>query len=102
MKVRYIEETAHELTKGKSYRVLREHVNRYVIKDNEGDEISALKHHFEIVETNNERNAGRKKVPNGVIIRTTVQKELVNEFKQLVKNWRGLQRIILSKHAQIS
>ena len=40
----------------------------------------------------NDRNAGRKKVPNGVIIRSTVPKELVNEFKQLVKNWRGLQK----------
>ena len=40
------------------------------------------------VETNNDRNAGRKKVPNGVIIRVTVPKELIKDFKQLVKNWR--------------
>ena len=36
----------------------------------------------------NDRGAGRKKVPNGVIIRVTVPKELINEFKLLVKNWR--------------
>jgi len=38
----------------------------------------------------NERGAGRKRVPNGVIIRVTVSKELVKEFKLLVKNWREL------------
>jgi len=36
----------------------------------------------------NDRNAGRKKIQNGVIIRVTVPKELIKEFKQLVKNWR--------------
>jgi len=88
MKVRYIEETGHCLTKGKAYRVLREGGDRYVIKDDDGDEISGLKHCFEVVEPNNDRGAGRKKIENGVIIRITVPKELVKEFKQLVKNWR--------------
>jgi len=41
-----------------------------------------------VVETNNDRNAGRKKVPNGVVIRFTVQKELVKEFKTKVNQWR--------------
>ena len=88
MKVRYIEETGHCLTKGREYKVLREGGGRYIIKDDDGDEISALKHCFEIVETNNDRNAGRKKVPNGVVVRTTVPKQLIKEFKQLVKQWR--------------
>jgi len=88
MKVRYIEETGHCLTNGKSYKVLRKYDNRYKIKDDDGDVISGLKHCFEVVEPNNDRGAGRKKIENGVIIRITVPKELVNEFKQLVKNWR--------------
>ena len=36
----------------------------------------------------NDRGAGRKKIQNGVIIRVTVPKELIKDFKQLVKNWR--------------
>ena len=43
---------------------------------------------MKVVEPNNDRNAGRKKIENGVIIRITVPKELINEFKLLVKNWR--------------
>ena len=92
MKVRYINNTNFCLTNGKSYRVLREYDNRYKIKDDDGDEINALKHCFEVVETNNDRDAGRKKIENGVIIRVTVPEELVKEFKQLVKNWRELQK----------
>jgi len=88
MKVRYINNTNFCLTNGKSYRVLREYDNRYKIKDDDGDEINALKHCFEVVETNNDRDAGRKKIENGVIIRVTVPKELIKDFKQLVKNWR--------------
>ena len=88
MKVRYINNTNFCLTNGKSYRVLREFDNRYKIKDDDGDEINALKHCFEVVEPNNDRGAGRKKIENGVIIRITVPKELINEFKLLVKNWR--------------
>jgi len=49
MKVRFIEETADDLTKGKNYKVISESEKGYVIKDDEGDKISALKHHFEIV-----------------------------------------------------
>ena len=93
MKVRFIAKTNIFLTKGKAYRVLREYDDRYKIKDDEGDVIRALKLCFEVVETNNDRDAGRKKVPNGVIIRVTVPEELVKEFKQLVKDWRdGLQK----------
>ena len=88
MKVRYINNTNFCLTNGKSYRVLREYDNRYKIKDDDGDEINALKHCFEVVETNNDRDAGRKKIENGVIIRVTVPKELIKDFKQLVKDWR--------------
>ena len=88
MKVRFINKTNFCLTNGKSYKVLREYDNRYKIKDDDGDEINALKHCFEVVETNNDRDAGRKKIENGVIIRVTVPKELIKEFKQLVKNWR--------------
>ena len=88
MKVRFINKTNICLTKGKAYRVLREYDNRYKIKDDDGDVISGLKNCFEVVEPNNDRGAGRKKIENGVIIRITVPKELINEFKLLVKNWR--------------
>jgi hypothetical protein len=33
----------------------------------------------------NERNAGRKKVINGIIVRLTVPKERVNELKEFAK-----------------
>jgi hypothetical protein len=33
----------------------------------------------------NERNAGRKKVLNGTIVRSTVPKERVNELKEFAK-----------------
>jgi len=49
MKVRYIEETGHCLTNGKSYKVLREYDNRYKIKDDDGDEISGLKNCFKTI-----------------------------------------------------
>jgi len=88
MKVRFINKTNFCLTNGKSYKVLQEYDNRYKIKDDDGDVISGLKNCFEVVEPNNDRGAGRKKIENGVIIRVTVPKELINEFKQLVNNWR--------------
>ena len=88
MKVRFINNTNFCLTNGKSYKVLQEYDSRYKIKDDDGDVISGLKNCFEVVEPNNDRNAGRKKIENGVIIRITVPKELINEFKLLVKNWR--------------
>jgi len=88
MKVRYIKETNPSLTKGRKYKVISECERYYLIKDNDGDEEKKRKERFEVVETNNDRDAGRKKIENGVIIRVTVPKELIKDFKQLVKNWR--------------
>jgi len=93
MKVRFINKTNFCLTNGKSYKVLQEYDSRYKIKDDDGDVISGLKNCFEVVEPNNDRGAGRKKIANGVVVRVTVPKELVKELKQLVKDWRdGLQK----------
>jgi len=92
MKVRFIEETDNDLTKDKKYKVLADSEKYYLIKTDNGHEAARFKTRFEVVETNNDRNAGRKKVPNGVIIRVTVPKELIKDFKQLVKNWRELQK----------
>ena len=49
MKVRYISETADDLTKGKKYKVIGGSENRYMIKDDNGNEVIRFKTRFELV-----------------------------------------------------
>jgi len=49
MKVRYISETADDLTKGKKYHVIGGIAKYYMIKDDNGNEVIRFKTRFEIV-----------------------------------------------------
>jgi len=49
MKVKYISETADDLTKGKKYKVIGGSENRYMIKDDNGNEVIRFKTRFELV-----------------------------------------------------
>jgi len=89
MKVIFKGETTIFLTKSNKYKVISECDDHYLILDNYNIKTFVVKTRLEVFETNNERNAGRKKIENGVIVRVTVSKELVKEFKQLVKDWRN-------------
>ena len=51
MKVRFIEETADDLTKGKKYKVIGGIAKYYMIKDDNGNKVIRFKTRFEVVKS---------------------------------------------------